>query len=433
MDAVAVTNCVRVWVPGTATTGSAMARAAEIARVCHLRRELENFGALARMDLCRGADDEAILEAAFFDVRCAEAARVYFGEWCEFGQSEGERWVIVPKAELPGVDLEEVSNSEETQTGEYKLEFFDTLAAARVREAAARSAKTLGDLSTVSDLGTMPSDEEEEDSTASVHSSTLSEYGEAAASASAPAAPKTPICLAAFLEFGDDRPPAVETQEVDALEPKSIAVEPRATPASASVRRPLMLSGLNMSSLRWDDLDAKREWRTALHLRGLPRMLCGVGSLEKLLESSGLSELVASVRVAQPQSASSRSLGHAVLVAKAVDGIPKLAKYFHGRQFDNSMPIAVCFAADQSQGARELRRGHVGGHPAQRGRLACPRGSSMPVEQSHALSLRPLSIKAASALTSGEPLKVTSLSPSRKEHLDFPPGLSLPPGLELFC
>jgi len=401
MDAVAVTNCVRVWVLATGTTGSAMARAAEIATVCHVRRELENFGGLARMDLCRGADDEPILEAAFFDVRCAEAARCYFGEWCEFGQSEGERWVIVPKAELPGVDLEEVSNSEETQDGEYKLEFFDTLAAARVREAAARSANTHGDLSTVSDLGTMPSDEEEEDSTASVHSSTLSECGEAAASA--PAAPKTPICLAAFLEFGDDKPPAVETQEVDALEPKSIAVEPRATPASASARRPLMLSGLNMSSLRWDDLDAKREWRTALHLRGLPRMLCGAGSLEKLLESSGLSELVASVRVAQPQSSSSRSLGHAVLVAKAVDGVPKLAKYFHGRQFGNSMPIAVCFAADQSQALKPKKI-----RPA-----------------SSSLRSPPSPLSRASTKASASPIG------SEPSFLDFPPGLMPPPGLEL--
>lgn len=105
---------------------------------------------------------------------------------------------------------------------------------------------------------------------------------------------------------------------------------------------PQKAMALKFSELSWEDLKNKREQRTSLHLRGLPRKLCMPGALEALISQNGLEDMVSGVRLL-PQAAGAR-LGCAVLTARSVEEVPKLAKFFHGRQFGASAPVAVSFS-----------------------------------------------------------------------------------------
>lgn len=99
---------------------------------------------------------------------------------------------------------------------------------------------------------------------------------------------------------------------------------------------------LRASLLSWSDLAAKTEHRTALHLRGIPKLLGDETTFKAFLAGQGLLEKVASVCFTP---GSARQTGCAILVAKTPEDVPALAKFFHGRQIMGSRPIAVSFAS----------------------------------------------------------------------------------------
>lgn len=104
------------------------------------------------------------------------------------------------------------------------------------------------------------------------------------------------------------------------------------------------VSELRLSLLSWSDLAAKKEKRTALHLRGLPKVLAEKATFMALLEGQGLSEKVASIRFTP---STVRQTACAVLVATTPEDVSALAKFFHGSQLYGSRPIAVSFASDE--------------------------------------------------------------------------------------
>lgn len=106
--------------------------------------------------------------------------------------------------------------------------------------------------------------------------------------------------------------------------------------------RPKKVHDLRLTELRWQDISHNLEWRTALHLRGLPRVLCDESAIEALLKAHSLLDAVERIRV-QPVRGI-KQLGCAVLTAKSVSEVSKLAKFFHGRRFGPSPPVAVSFA-----------------------------------------------------------------------------------------
>jgi len=104
---------------------------------------------------------------------------------------------------------------------------------------------------------------------------------------------------------------------------------------------PCFVHDLRLSQINWDDLANDREKRTALHLRGLPSKLCEVTTLTSLLQSKNLGEFVSGVQVLPSKS---ERIGCVIIHAASVEHVAKLAKFFHGRQFGNSPPVAVSFA-----------------------------------------------------------------------------------------
>mmetsp|Transcript_108068 Transcript_108068/g.230753 ORF Transcript_108068/g.230753 Transcript_108068/m.230753 type:complete len:361 (-) Transcript_108068:143-1225(-) len=148
------------------------------------------------------------------------------------------------------------------------------------------------------------------------------------------------------VEFFDSRSAAKAANFAYAqLMPNEGSTQSTPSPPPTKVTRPRKVHDLMMSQLRWEDLASNREWRTALQLRGLPKVMCDTRILKAFLEANGLLDLVASVRVMPTKG---KQLGCAIVNAKAVRDVPKLAKFFHGRQLcSGGMPISVSFAAIQ--------------------------------------------------------------------------------------
>jgi len=135
-----------------------------------------------------------------------------------------------------------------------------------------------------------------------------------------------------------------ESQEAKKLEGTSLKIPTASSPTST----PKKVQTFQLSQLNWDQLDKKQEWRTALQLRGLPKRLCDQHAFEALLTSCGLMGSVDKVEVLPPSRGS--RVGSAIIHAKYVAEVPKVAKYFHGGMFQGSAsPVAVSFATDQGQ------------------------------------------------------------------------------------
>lgn len=111
--------------------------------------------------------------------------------------------------------------------------------------------------------------------------------------------------------------------------------------ASATDARPCKVHSLRISEVRWASVASNREQRLSLHLRALPAKLCNPKEMEALLQAEGLWESVESLRVLPGRGG---RLGCAVLNARQAAHVQKLAKFFHGRQFGSSTPVAVSFA-----------------------------------------------------------------------------------------
>lgn len=119
----------------------------------------------------------------------------------------------------------------------------------------------------------------------------------------------------------------------------------------ASCLAPRYRNDLRLSEVNWAELASGRDKRTTLRLRMLPSKLCDEAVFQRMLASAGLSQLVDSVCVLPGRG--SRP-GSALVNAVDSAGVTAVAKYFHGRQWGKSMPVAVSFAA--VQGAAEVRR-----------------------------------------------------------------------------
>jgi len=160
------------------------------------------------------------------------------------------------------------------------------------------------------------------------------------------------------------------------------------------------MQGLDEFALRWEDLSTMREKRTALHLRGLPRTLCEPGTLELLLMKYDLWHGVAGVRVLPLWS---KKFGCAVIVAKSVDKVAGIAKFFHGCQFStNCLPIAVSFARPTTYSSEVLM---LDGQASSDCVESTASGSSYPASE-------------------GSDVIV-------EDSIRYPPGLAPPPGLTM--
>uniref|UniRef100_A0A7S0ALJ3 Uncharacterized protein n=1 Tax=Pyrodinium bahamense TaxID=73915 RepID=A0A7S0ALJ3_9DINO len=119
---------------------------------------------------------------------------------------------------------------------------------------------------------------------------------------------------------------------------------------NCSLPQPRYRNDLRLSQVTWEDLTSGREARTTLRLRCLPRHLCTEQTFQGLLARVGLSKVVDSVRVFPGDG---KCPGSALVNAVDSQGVIAVAKYFHGRQWGRSLPVAVSFAA--VQGAEEVR------------------------------------------------------------------------------
>jgi len=121
--------------------------------------------------------------------------------------------------------------------------------------------------------------------------------------------------------------------------------------AVPSVGAPRYRNDLRLSQVNWVDLASGRDKRTTLRLRCLPNCLCDEEALKRALSLAGLSEVVDCIRIFPGEG---KRPGSALI--NTVDGASaaSVAKYFHGRQWGRSMPVAVSFAA--VQGAVEVQR-----------------------------------------------------------------------------
>jgi hypothetical protein len=151
-----------------------------------------------------------------------------------------------------------------------------------------------------------------------------------------------------IIDFFDTRTAAKSASNLNrANMPKVEACKEEVAPPTP---KPCKVHDLRLSELRWDDLASNREWRTALQLRGLPSAMCETRAIKALLESNGLLDLVESVQATPSRG----KFGHAIVNAKAVTGVGKLARFFHGKRFGSlvSIPVSVSFATVQGKGTK---------------------------------------------------------------------------------
>lgn len=214
------------------------------------------------------------------------------------------------------------------------------------------------------------------------------------------------------------------------------------TPSGCS--RPRKVPNLLLSELRWQDLANNVEWRTALHLRGLPRSLCGEGAFEAFLHANNLLNLVERTRVLPTRG---KQLGCAVIVARSVAEVPKLAKFFHGRQFGASPPVAVSFAPVRGAGAaatgvRLAKNTMAAAEPWRVGDFAADDNKVQPdklvtetVQKPCALKVRDGDSDISTTMSSPRTVSGDDVAPEERRQSiarKLPPGLAPPPGLEAF-
>lgn len=341
----AMTNCVLVHLPQASTlrgTGNAM-------QLLSFRQELESFGEVARAEL-RLDGDTPHMRVCYYDVRCAANVKASYGDSCELGPQEGERSIRMTQAAMEAMQLGEISNITSTEDGEFEVEFFDTRSAAHAASlAAAATACAEGK----AEVETPVTVQQEFDFYAAWLAAALTGAAQQEREQQE--------------QQERQQQQEEEAAEVDAGHDKALAepqniVQPGLPKAMQGGSMPVKVSSsLCMSQVRWDDFSGRREWRTALQLRGVPAKLCEPGALEELLKGYGLHASVASVRVVRSKG---RGPGCAVIKARSVEDVPALAKFFHGSQFGNSMPIAVSYAAVGDDG---LRRCGKPGAPAKCG------------------------------------------------------------------
>eukprot|EP00929_Paragymnodinium_shiwhaense_P095368 TRINITY_DN56461_c0_g1_i1.p1 TRINITY_DN56461_c0_g1~~TRINITY_DN56461_c0_g1_i1.p1 ORF type:complete len:257 (-),score=66.55 TRINITY_DN56461_c0_g1_i1:141-911(-) len=101
---------------------------------------------------------------------------------------------------------------------------------------------------------------------------------------------------------------------------------------------------LVLSEVKWADLQSGQEKRRTLRLRSLPAHFCAKVPFYNLLKTEGLEEAVEFVSFFPSKG---RRPGAAVLGATSLLAVKQIVRYFHGRQWGRSVPVAVSFAAVQ--------------------------------------------------------------------------------------
>lgn len=403
------TDCVRLRLP------AGQGGPSQAARMAALRRELESLGDIARASF-EIDGDAPWLEVVYFDVRSAAHAKATFGERCEIRPAEGCRALKLGAAALEALDLSGAANMTCLEGGDFCVEFFDLREAARAGEIAAALAEKGWWWQA---CGTEEQTSWQEANPNGDCASWLEAAGTAGAERAA--------------EGWGAAPPGSE--EAEAITPKTdLEPEQPSTPAGApAAHGPRKVSSLRLSELRWDDLARRREWRRALQLRGLPASLCEAGQLEALLAAHGLRELVESTRVLRSKTGKT---GGAVVVANSVEDVPRLAKFFHGSQFGNSMPIAVSFASDQGKLQLSRSLAPLSRHGKSLGEPKRVQHISLSLDLKSSDRAVSGSTEGSESTTSGSPRSGASDSPanaSDSERPGLPPGLCPPPGLELIA
>lgn len=313
-----LTDSLRVRLPESAGAPS----------TCQLLQEFEKYGEVSRVELVDGhcfSDRNALV--SYFDARAAEQARAALGDACTPAPSHGHRVLrLLGDASLESYHVDEVASIESTEDGDFLLEFFDVRVAAKVAATAYYAAGGSGKAATLSSLPAL------------VATDSLSSLPPlAAVGAQAATLPSLPALAAedAFASQGSD------ARSGD-LPPCSDGA-PEAQPAPKRGLAARMCT----SQLNWDDLAAKRERRTALLLRGLPKALCDEAAFKALLSTKDMLRMVRRVKVPPTRG---RSVGYVLVEASSVDDVPKVAKFFHGRQFGGGHSVAVSFAPAGQRG-----------------------------------------------------------------------------------
>lgn len=111
--------------------------------------------------------------------------------------------------------------------------------------------------------------------------------------------------------------------------------------AAAQTKSRQSVRAIDESEVCWKDLADHSEERTKLCLRGLPRRLVEPGALEEFLNSHGLAGAVSRIRRLPLRSS---GLGLVMLEVSSPSKVSDVAKFFHGRVFGTTMPVAVSFA-----------------------------------------------------------------------------------------
>jgi len=149
--------------------------------------------------------------------------------------------------------------------------------------------------------------------------------------------------MTGMTEMLDSAPVYLQAPEAPLEAPNE---EASSTTSEVSVE-PRKIIDFRLSQLSWDDLAKNRELRTTLKLRGLPRHLCSEEALEALLGSFGLAQFVEWIQ--EPPPGGVGRLGWVIINATGQEGVEKLARFFHGRQFGSCTPVAVSFAGPLSK------------------------------------------------------------------------------------
>lgn len=268
-------------------------------------QELGPFGEIARLEIAPGQQAAVV---SYYDMRHAAKAAAVLKERAVEEQQYGEPTVwLTGDVQLLSWMIPEIAGVRQGGNDTYALDFFDTRSAERAGQSFRSASST--------------------------------------ACSDAPPGLELPM---------SDVPPGLEMMQRE-LPSKSRAStdiglgEPmKLTVGSAgSTSGPRYHNDLRLSEVNWADLDCGRDVRTTLRLRCLPAKLCEEEAFHQCLRRGGLTKMVDCVRIFPGEG---RRPGSALVNAVNMAGVKAVTRYFHGRQWGKSMPVAVSFAAVQGSG-----------------------------------------------------------------------------------
>lgn len=363
---------------------------------CELLTDLQQYGDVSRVEwTCAGSgggkkvadggsasDNPRSVLVSYFDVRAAERAKIALGHACEPAAAYGHRTLrLLGDASMAEEHSKDVADIAKTEEGDFLVEFFDVRVASQVAASAyAAGGKTKAKFESFSCSA--------EDSTTA---------------------------------------PASDSRCGDRQQPAASSSSAADGSAAASERAHRMRARLNLSSqLDWNKLAAGGEQRTGLVLRGLPKALCDERALRELLKTNGMEGVLEGAQglwqALSTRSRSQHSLGCMYIKVKYPDDVLPVAKFFHGRQFGGSLPVAVTFAPQKGCGSVAASTAAAPAAAAQEGRGAesrAGRSRSCPQARSDGST--------STAETELEPPPGLSRAKPPHTDLDQPPGLPVPP------